>query len=784
MPGILQEFVAAYSDWELAGSEFWQILRFDAVPISALPSTRCVDHPTRHSTKGAGIVPAVRCSAAAMSPVAKSRNGPKDKGSDKGKEWKASTRHSPGSGVGTNAYNPGSGTFLRLDSSIPETMVVNQTSRFRSIDCADDVGNIVVDSDDFGSIIGSYSDSVSNNGSCSGESEDQTHQLHGKAKKPGQSHPPGLVGSGGSDKRDKIRYKNEKKHQRQKERRAQELRDRCTNYLMSRKLEALVQQLVAMGFPSERATMALILNEGHVERSVAWLLEGGEGEVKENWNDNLKIDISEEQARIAELEFRFKYQRVEIERGVVACEGDLEKAAEWLRERHPQLPTPVPRHPQSPTPVPPAVASSATIPGSNYSNNVNNKERSKDQNFPTPAEAAPYLVNVQGRRSSGLYEVLNNQRREENELQSNPNRFQGQQQSSLRPTGTVERSFPLGRTVPQNSSEWQRLSSNISGQYLNDSSVRTSLHGSPTSPQSFPVPVRHVAGTRVSVADNGLPFRKEQTSHLTRDPVVISQLSQSPITPPNIRPSPASPTLSPSSWNGNGLSSSSPSSILYFNVPPGETLAKGGMNKAPGKLFTKPVEDTVHVEPVQSNVYSVWGHTGSFGSRDIDAQSSGPRATASYSRSQSTPAFSSGWGSGLTGASSDWSMWMSGACDYKTIDWSMGPSTSTSDTNVWDVTNNLASLLKLSDSGKPRLGIVVGEGTSRGLTASREDVTSGVNYNLWSTSNRANPVITGLQDKSLSETGSSPSMGVPEWTSPFTGKDLFSLPHEAASPSL
>ena len=42
-------------------------------------------------------------------------------------------------------------------------------------------------------------------------------------------------------------------------------------YQMSRKLEALAQQLVAMEFSSECATNALILNEGRVEESVLWL---------------------------------------------------------------------------------------------------------------------------------------------------------------------------------------------------------------------------------------------------------------------------------------------------------------------------------------------------------------------------------------------------------------------------------------------------------------------------------------------------------------------------------
>ncbi|GJR46054.1 UBA-like protein [Tanacetum coccineum] len=66
-----------------------------------------------------------------------------------------------------------------------------------------------------------------------------------------------------------------KRHQRQKERRAQELHERCSGYLMSRKLEGLAQQLVTIRFSYERATMAIILNEGKVEQSVAWLFEGG-----------------------------------------------------------------------------------------------------------------------------------------------------------------------------------------------------------------------------------------------------------------------------------------------------------------------------------------------------------------------------------------------------------------------------------------------------------------------------------------------------------------------------
>ena len=215
-------------------------------------------------------------------------------------------------------------TSICLGSFPPtSTSQVNSNGRFRNIDETDEhpAGSVVA---------GVEYDSVSNNGSWSGDSEDHKDKA---------SNPPArleAVPGADNDKREKIRQKNEKKHQRQKERRAQELHDRCTGYIMSRKLEALAQQLVAMGFSHERATVALILNEGRVEESVAWLFEGGEE--ADNHKDtnigggNLKIDISEELARIADLEIRYNCSKQEVERAVVACEGDLDKAAESLRE--------------------------------------------------------------------------------------------------------------------------------------------------------------------------------------------------------------------------------------------------------------------------------------------------------------------------------------------------------------------------------------------------------------------------------------------------------------------
>ncbi|KAL5070511.1 hypothetical protein RYX36_021398 [Vicia faba] len=69
---------------------------------------------------------------------------------------------------------------------------------------------------------------------------------------------------------------------------------------MSRKLENLVQKLVAMGFSSERATLALKLNDSKLEESISWLFEGSEAKDTINHvsEHNLKIDISEELEQI------------------------------------------------------------------------------------------------------------------------------------------------------------------------------------------------------------------------------------------------------------------------------------------------------------------------------------------------------------------------------------------------------------------------------------------------------------------------------------------------------
>ncbi|KAI3427787.1 UBA domain-containing protein [Psidium guajava] len=256
---------------------------------------------------------------------AKSKSKSKNKSSARaGNEQKVASKTSGssngGNGSPASAYNPVSGTFHLLENSPFDSSPPSQSNgRFQTIDDTDEHS-----SSPHGTV--SEYDSVSNNGSWSGESED----LKDKAGSTPQREP-----GPDNDRREKIRLKNEKKHQRQRERRAQELHERCSGYLMSRKLEALSQQLVSMGFSSERATLALMMNEGRLEDSISWLFDRNEEEALDKGNDsgrgNLKIDISEEIARITELEVKYKCSKQEVERAVVACEGDLVKAEESLR---------------------------------------------------------------------------------------------------------------------------------------------------------------------------------------------------------------------------------------------------------------------------------------------------------------------------------------------------------------------------------------------------------------------------------------------------------------------
>ncbi|KAE9620860.1 hypothetical protein Lal_00019816 [Lupinus albus] len=267
-----------------------------------------------------------------MSPSMKSKSKSKEKASARARKDqqkcspKTSVTTNHGSGIPTTAYNPISGTFHTLETSlVASSAPLHENSHFLKIDDIDDHS-----SSPRGTV--SECDSFSNNGSCSGESEDH------KEKVANSSMRPDTIPGCDNERREKIRMKNERKHQRQRERRAQELHDRCSGYLMSRKLEALSQELVAMGFSFERATLALMLNDGKLEESVSWLFEGSEDKscTKDTATNllnegNLKINISKELSQISAMEVRYNCSKQEVERVVIACEGDIQKAENTLK---------------------------------------------------------------------------------------------------------------------------------------------------------------------------------------------------------------------------------------------------------------------------------------------------------------------------------------------------------------------------------------------------------------------------------------------------------------------
>ncbi|XP_041989541.1 uncharacterized protein LOC121740942 [Salvia splendens] len=269
-----------------------------------------------------------------MYPSSKSKSKDKKAGKEAPKNSLKPLGHvNTSSATPSSGYNPVLKTFHTFESGpVPSASPLHVNGCFRNIDDTDDHNGS-------SSGTGVEYDSISNNGSWSGDSEDH------KEKSSQQLTCQDIIPGADNDKREKIRQKNEKKHQRQKERRAQELHERCCGFLMSRKLEALAQQLVAMGFSKEPATMALIMNEGRLEESVSWLFEGGDEKKFKNYIAgirSMKIDISEELARITDMEIRYKASKQQVERAVVCCEGDIdraEKAIMILKEDPPAVPS-------------------------------------------------------------------------------------------------------------------------------------------------------------------------------------------------------------------------------------------------------------------------------------------------------------------------------------------------------------------------------------------------------------------------------------------------------------
>ncbi|XP_061351777.1 uncharacterized protein LOC133296743 [Gastrolobium bilobum] len=651
-----------------------------------------------------------------MSPASKSKSKDKKAGKEAQKSpAKPSGSGNAVSGIPSSAYNPLLGTFHTLEMSpTSSTSPLHSNGRFRNIDETDEHPE--------GSVIaGVEYDSVSNNGSWSGESEDH--------KDKASSTPVRLeaVPGADNDKREKIRQKNERKHQRQKERRAQELHERCSGYLMSRKLEALAQQLVAMGFSHDRATVALILNEGRVEESVAWLFEGGEdADNHKNKNiggDNLKIDISEELARIADLETRYGCSKQEVERAVVACEGDLDKAAESLRELKldPPLGSPMPEETGDPSHINKSklsevVSQSARLQTKPLLSPNQPKKDEKDFNYTKAA------VLIGGSTESSIRHVQPLKK-----IQPKPEWTNPQQQTAI----------PADK-------RWSNAGSNPSVSY----SLASPLQVSPTP-----------AKTEASYMAVGGDYKNPQPGS-AREPVVVMQRPQTV----NAKQVPA--TSMSSSPPGVGASWYPPNSVEVMR--PNGFMSHNTSTRCLNSNYVSS-NQMYHQLQYQTRQQFVSGS-----SNPVDLQAT-DRGNGIWNRTAASPTLAaasslglfSGKGSAVTsGATSpvDWSTGGSVQFDYTNIDWSLDRGLSPPRSNaLW---------MGLSPFTKSNAHIYGSNASGLVAQTSIRSIPS----------NGSMVPLPGLQDGGAF---SAETSGSREWSSPFEGKDLFSLPRQfVSSPSL
>ncbi|KAJ8756026.1 hypothetical protein K2173_024572 [Erythroxylum novogranatense] len=620
-----------------------------------------------------------------MSPRSKSKGKSKDKCSAKSvKEQQKGSVKPCGStntsgGSPANAYNPLSGTFHTLEipsGALPPPL--NDSSHFSSIDDNDEHS-----SSPHGTV--SEYDSVSNNGSCSGESEDPKEKIANSTR---LENVPGLD----NEKRGKIRLKNEKKHQRQKERRAQELHERCTGYLMSKKLEALSQQLVAMGFSAERATLALLLNEGRLEESVNWLFEANEEEVRSKesklvGNSSLKIDITEELSQMSRMVVHFKCSKQEVERAVAASEGDLVKAEETLQAQKREVPV-----------VPPVRQEIA---------DAKNLKRVEEK----PVVAAS--LTSQPRR---------------NERDFNPVKTASALPSYAEPA-TSRHLQLLNQEKALADKRWVMAGPNPSF----STAVASPVQGIPLSAK---LEIRRgIAGNEVN-----------SSQQMIREPIAVMQHPQS--VNPMQDPVPGISALHsvPGGWYSNDVTGDSimPNVKLLQNTgnlnrvnQNSEQFYHSASYKGTQLLSSSPVDFT-------SELVGSWGMMRKSLVVPSDLHSSyGMPSTPSLAVPSSLGLFA-GWGSGRTSGSSAHVDWNTGGLipdlDYASVDWTLD-----------------SNLLPSKSSGL-WLGL---SSLLRNSSATRMSGTSG-------------SCIPGLRDGGVTQETS--QAGLREWTSPFTGKDMFSLP--------
>ncbi|XP_010544301.1 PREDICTED: uncharacterized protein LOC104816955 [Tarenaya hassleriana] len=648
-----------------------------------------------------------------MSPASKSKSKEKKAGKDAQKaSMKPTVSINANSSMPANAYNPLLGTFQVLDPVSISSGSPLHNGRFRSIDEADGYGV--------------ESDAISNNGSWSGESEDH------KEKTSNASVRQEVIPGADNDKREKIRQKNERKHQRQKERRAQELHEKCSTYLMSRKLETLTQQLVAMGISQEHATTALMLNEGKVEESVHWLFDRSEEEVEKQSTQNtgnLKIDIAEELARITDMEMRFKCTRQEVERAVVAAEGDLDQAEEALNaQKHDQYPVPVKQE----EPGDPLTSGNGKLPaGITYQNSAAPRPQTK----PVPMPA------LQQARDE----------RDFNYTKSPP--MTG---GSLQPLNKMVQ--PLKILDPK--LEWakpQQSAALVDKRWTNTGQIPSASYPlaspSQTSPHTMKVEARYV------------PKSKNLQQPSNRDPVTMMQRTQ---------------VVSAKQIPASSISTSPPGTSTSRHPATGIEIMKSNGFMPPHIPSTRSPSPN-NLNPNQIYQQFQYQHQQRFNNM-MDPNSTGMARGGNglWTRNIASPPivaaasslglFSGVGSTGTSGASSpvDWSSGNSVAhLDYTSIDWSLdrGLSLSPKFNGLWPgstspLKNNNRLMYDADING-------YGLKNSMGVRGNGSGVPMG-----------------GLENGNVAMPAETSATNSREWTSPFEGKDIFSLSRQYVSPPL
>ncbi|CAN8247002.1 unnamed protein product [Cochlearia groenlandica] len=635
-----------------------------------------------------------------MSPATKSKDKKTGKEAQKALP-KPALSVNGNSSVTANAYNPLLGSFQVLDSVSTNSVSPIQYGRFRSIDDAD--------------VNGIESDSVSNNGSCSGESEDH------KEKTTNLPLKQAVIPGADNEKREKVRQKNERKHQRQRERRAQDLYEKCSTYLMSRKLEALTQQLVAMGISQEHATTALMMNEGKVEESVHWLFDRGEEEIEKQSIQspgNLKIDITEELARITHMELEFKCTRQEIERAVVQEEGDLDRAEEIMKgTKHEELSLPVK---QEESGVPLTVSNGKHIIGQGYQNS--DAERPETQPVPVPT--------LQTTRDDKSFNYT-----------KSPTTIE-----------TVNKMVqPMKR--PQQKLEWpnpQQSAALADKRWPNTGQVPSASYSVASSPSSSPQPAARVEARYLA---SGIEFKSPQQQLANRQSVMAMKqqpqvVSMNPALSSSMSTSPTNwnPAASMEMMNSNGF-------IQTHNIP--STRSPSPNDPHPNNIYQQ-LQYQNQQRFSNNNPVDPYGNIGR-GNGSLWTRSTAP--SPSISAASSLGLFSAVGSAGTSGASSpiDWSS--GGSVDYTSIDWSLDQGLSQN--------SRLNGLWSGSKSSSHMYDTSVNRYNLKGSMGSR------VNSNGVSMENPGVGVVVETQATTSQE-----------WTSPFEGKDMFSLSRQYVSPSL